>query len=121
MLFISRQKLFSFSRYLNFCIDFSVIWKKGLIRNRLIPKFMTSQPGKQTIAIYILINISRSDSNQIIHIGQLIEYNMKKFFLEKSYTKCGGETSPRPSSKNQNGACLWINSLKLSLFILQPS
>ena len=27
--------------------------------------------------------------------GQLIEYNMKNIFLEKSYTKCGGETSPR--------------------------
>ena len=28
--------------------------------------------------------------------GQLIEYNMKNIFLEKSYTKCGGGTSPRP-------------------------
>ena len=27
--------------------------------------------------------------------GHLIEYNMKNIFLEKSYTKCGGETSPR--------------------------
>ena len=26
---------------------------------------------------------------------QLIEYNMRKIFLEKSYTKCGRETSPR--------------------------
>ena len=26
--------------------------------------------------------------------SQLIEYNMKNIFLEKSYTKCGGETSP---------------------------
>ena len=30
--------------------------------------------------------------------GQLIEYNMRNIFLEKSYTKCGGETSPRPFS-----------------------
>ena len=30
--------------------------------------------------------------------GQLIEYNMRNIFLEKSYTKCGGETSPRPLS-----------------------
>ena len=28
--------------------------------------------------------------------GQLIEYNMRKIFLEKSYTECGGEASPRP-------------------------
>ena len=31
--------------------------------------------------------------------GQLIEYNMKNIFLEKSCEKCGGETIPRPSSK----------------------
>ena len=30
--------------------------------------------------------------------GQLVEYNMKKNFLEKSSTKCGGETSPRSFS-----------------------
>ena len=28
--------------------------------------------------------------------GQLIECNMRNIFIEKSYTKCGGETSPRP-------------------------
>ena len=32
--------------------------------------------------------------------GQLIECNMIKIFLEKSYTKCGGETSPGPFSEN---------------------
>ena len=26
--------------------------------------------------------------------GQLIEYNMRKIFVEKSYTKCAGETVP---------------------------
>ena len=31
--------------------------------------------------------------------GQLIEYNMRNIFLEKSYTKCGGETIPRPFLK----------------------
>ena len=30
--------------------------------------------------------------------GQLIDYNMKNIFLEKSYTKCGGGTSPRTFS-----------------------
>ena len=28
--------------------------------------------------------------------GQLIECNMRNIFLEKSYTKCGGETNLRP-------------------------
>ena len=31
--------------------------------------------------------------------SQLIEYNMRKLFVEKSYTKCAGETIPRPLSK----------------------
>ena len=26
---------------------------------------------------------------------ELIEYNMRNSFLEKSYAKCGGQTSPR--------------------------
>ena len=30
--------------------------------------------------------------------GQLMEYNMRNNFLEKSYAECGGETSPRPFS-----------------------
>ena len=32
--------------------------------------------------------------------GRLIEYNLKNSFLEKSFTKCGGETIPRPFFKN---------------------
>ena len=41
--------------------------------------------------------------------GQLIEYNMRNIFPEKSYTKCGGEDSPRPFyQKNQNWTILWI-------------
>ena len=31
--------------------------------------------------------------------GQLIEYNMRNIFVEKSYTKCGGKTIPRPLPK----------------------
>ena len=31
--------------------------------------------------------------------GHLIECNMRNVFLEKSFTKCGGETSPRPFSE----------------------
>ena len=32
-------------------------------------------------------------------IGKFIEYNMRNIFVEKSYTKCNGETIPRLSSK----------------------
>ena len=31
--------------------------------------------------------------------GQLIEYNMRNIFLEKSHTKWGGEPIPRPFPK----------------------
>ena len=60
---------------------------------------MTSQSGKQTIAMNVLPNISRNKGNRTMRFGQLIEYNMRNIFLEKSYTKCGGETSPRPFSE----------------------
>ena len=47
-------------------------------------------------------NISGSKVNQTMGIGQLMEYNLRSFFLEKSCTKCGGEISPRLFLKNQN-------------------
>ena len=43
--------------------------------------------------------------------GQLIECKLKSIFLEKSNTKCGGETSPSPFSEK----------LKLSLSLDQWS
>ena len=49
---------------------------------RLISKFMTLQPGKQAITLHILPNISSSTSNKTF--GQLIDYNMRNIFLEKS-------------------------------------
>ena len=60
---------------------------------------MTSQPGKQTITIHILPNISGSKGNQTIKSGKLIEYNIRTIFPEKSFSKFGGETIPRPFSK----------------------
>ena len=84
--------------------------QNGLIRKiRLISNFMTSQPGLQTIVIQILSNISRSKGNQTMKFGQLIECNMRNPLVEKSYTKCGGETSPRPFSEK----------LKLNIFLTQ--
>ena len=49
--------------------------------------------------MHILINISRSKANQAMKFGQLIEYNLRNIFREKSYTKCGGEAIHRPFSK----------------------
>ena len=56
-------------------------------------------------------NITRSESNQTMKFCQLIEYKMRNILLEKSCTKCGGETITRPFSENQNWAYLWISSL----------
>ena len=41
--------------------------------------------------------------------GALLEYSLRNNFLEKSYD---GEPIPRPFSKNQDWACLWIDILK---------
>ena len=60
---------------------------------------MTSQPGLQRIAMHMLTSISRSKGNQVMKFSQLIEYNMRNIFLEKSFAKYGGETNPRPFSK----------------------
>ena len=59
---------------------------------------------------YIYCPISQENKgNQKMKFGQLIEYNMRNPFLEKSYSKYDGETVTR-----QNCAYLWISSLKLN-------
>ena len=98
--FYFTLKVFSFSRYLTFCLDFLITQKNGLIRKiRSATKFMTSQPRKQTIAIHILQYISRNKDKQTMKFGQLIECNMRNIFFQKSYIKCAGDTSPRQFSK----------------------
>ena len=37
---------------------------------------MTPQPGKQTVAIQLLRNLSRSKGNKTVKSGQLIEYSI---------------------------------------------
>ena len=63
--------------------------KCGKIKTRKTPKADT----------FHALNISRSKGNQATNFGLLIEYSMRNIFLEKSKTKLGGETSPRPFSK----------------------
>ena len=55
--------------------------------------------------------------------NQLMDYNVRNIFLEKSYTKCDGETSPRPFSEKIK---LSISSdqepkVSYSLFYYMPS
>ena len=83
------KSLFAFKIF-NFLSSFFGHVENGLSRKRrLISTFMTSQPSYQAIAIHILTNISRSKDNQAMKRGQLIEYNMRNNFFEKSDTKCG--------------------------------
>ena len=59
-------------------------------KNGLIGKIrLMSQPGKQTIGIQILLNISRSESNQTVKFGRLIENNMKNIVVKKIIQKMG--------------------------------
>ena len=72
---------------------------------------MTSQTGQQILTIHILSNISRIKGSQALKFGQLIEYNMRNIFPEKSYKKHSGEASPR----------LFYKKSKLSISLDQQS
>ena len=56
-------------------------------------------------------------------LGQLIEYNMKNFFPEKLYTKCGVEASSRPFSGKLklNISLDHYSNILYSLFLLNPT
>ena len=48
---------------------------------------------------------------QTVKFSLSIECIMRNIFLEKSYTKCDGETSPGPfSEKLKLGIAIWISS-----------
>ena len=59
------------------------------------------QPGRQIIAMHILPNISKSKGNQTMKVGQLIEYRMRKNFLERSQNIVE-KLFPDPFLKKQN-------------------
>ena len=50
--------------------------------------------------MHILTKISISKGIQTMKFGHVIECNMWNVFLEKSLTKCGGETSSNPLLEN---------------------
>ena len=62
---------------------------------------MTSQPGKQTIAIHTIPNISRSKGYQAMKLDQLIEYNMRNIFLKNHIKNVVEKLFPDPFLKNQ--------------------
>ena len=85
-----------------------------------ISKFMKSKNGQQVTTIHILTNISRSKDNQAMKFGQSLKYNIRNIFLEKWYTKCGEETSPKPFSNKSTLNISLVQQFKdlCSLFLL---
>ena len=73
---------------------------------------MTSRPGKQTIPMHILTNVSRSKGNQGMKFGRLINYECGTFFSNNHTQNVLNKLFPDPFLENQNWAYLWINSLK---------
>ena len=57
---------------------------------------MMLQTGQQVITTHILPNISRSKCNKEMEFSQLIKYNMRNIFLQKSCRKWVRKTNSRP-------------------------
>ena len=88
-----REYLVPGDCYFFFCsfVVYMFFIVKKIKKIRLIFKFYD-------VTAWLTIKL-RSEGNQTMKFGQLIEYNMRNIFLEKSYAKYGGETSPRPFSE----------------------
>ena len=62
---------------------FFLLYRNGLIGKLwLISQFVTSQTGQQIITIHIFPNISRSEGNQAMNYGELIDYSKRNIFLQ---------------------------------------
>ena len=48
---------------------------------------MRPEPDKKTIAAHLFPFMSRSKGNEAVKFGQLIEYNIRNIFVEKSLQK----------------------------------
>ena len=77
---------------------------------------MISQPGEQLTPIQILHKISKYNSNQAMKFDQLIEYNIRNLFLEKSYTACGEKLFPEPFTILLTSFSVWF--LKNNIFLV---
>ena len=113
MLFILPYKLYSFWRYLNFCLEFLDMYKNGLINKIwLISKFTRHSLGNKWLQ-YTYWLISQQEVKAIRPcFGQLIEYNTRNIFLGNHTQNVVDNSFPDSFLKNQNWVYLWINSLK---------
>ena len=122
--FYFTLKALFFLKIFKFFVWLSDHVQNSLIRKiMLISKFVTSQTGKQTIAIHILSNISRSKSDQTMKFGQLIEYNMKHFswkIMHKIWWKNYSQTLFQ-KIKIEHISELIVYKVLYSLFYCMPS
>ena len=106
MLFILPSNLFSFSRYLNFCVDILVIKKNALIRK--ISLWCHNPGHKQLEYTYCPV------SQEVKAIRQhKMRHNIirQTFFLKNQTQNVLENLFPDPFQKIQNWACLTSNSL----------
>ena len=74
--------------------------KNGLIiQTSLFSKRRHSLVNKQSQYTSHIAQYQKKKGSQTIKFDQLIKYNMRNTFVEKSYTKSGGKTILRPFSK----------------------
>ena len=65
---------------------------------------------QQIITIHILLNISSSKGNHTMKVGQSMECNIRKIYLENHTQNVVKKLVPQYFVKNEHGGCLWINS-----------
>ena len=83
-------KIFKFLSWI-----FGHVEKRAWLEDKVNFKIYDVTAWLQTIAIHILPDTSRSKSNQTMKLGQLIQYNKRKIFLQKLCRKRGRETRSR--------------------------
>ena len=103
MLFISPQKLFSFSRYFNFCLTLWSCSKTDWEKDEFNFKFYD-------VTSWLANNILTRTGNQTMKFGQYITW--ETFFLKNHTRNVVKRLVPDLFLKNQNWAYLWINILK---------
>ena len=106
LLKMTKNAFYFTSKYLKiFKIINFLFWLFGHVAKRFHQKdkvnfkFCDVTASSTKSVIHILLSILRKKGNQTMKFGQLIQYNMRNTFLEKSYRECGGETGPRPFSE----------------------
>ena len=122
MLFISPQKLFSFSRYLNFCLEYILVMQKNNFvkdkkdqNNFKIYDVTAWEANNCNTHIALYLKKQRQSDNEIWSVNTIQHENI---FLEKSYKSCGEETSRTPFSKKSKLSVFLDLKFLHSLFLL---